>query len=180
MNHLRTSPNWLFKYRAVYLANAQKFHDVSRMDILLFACRGLHVFGVAVWCGGLMYERVIIIPESGMGKFERLRRFVPFVWMSAWTILITGTALMLFSPRFVFLQYQDAWSVILGLKQMTFLLMVFFAFGTSRMLSRLMELGSGDPDVSAPGDILANRALQIHRVNVALAITGILLGSMLR
>jgi putative copper export protein len=150
------------------------------MDILLFACRGLHVFGVAVWCGGLMYEGVVIIPESGMGKFDRLRRFVPFVWMSAWTILLSGTALMLFSPRFVFLQYEDAWSVILGLKQMAFLLMVFFAFGTSRMLSRLKQLGNGEPDASAPEQLLVHRALQFHRMNVALAITGILLGSMIR
>jgi uncharacterized membrane protein len=167
-------------YRTLYLANAEKFHDVSRMDILLFACRGLHVFGVVIWCGGLMYEGVVIIPERGVGKFERLRRFVPFVWMSAWTILITGTALMLFSPRFVFLHYDDAWSVILGLKQMTFLLMVFFAFGTSRMLSRLNQLGNGEPDASAPEQLLVHRALQFHRMNVALAITGILLGSMLR
>jgi hypothetical protein len=127
-----------------------------------------------------MYEGVVIIPESGMGKFDRLRRFVPFVWMSAWTILLSGTALMLFSPRFVFLQYEDAWSVILGLERMAFLLMVFFAFGTSRMLSRLKQLGNGEPDASAPEQLLVHRALQFHRMNVALAITGILLGSMIR
>jgi uncharacterized membrane protein len=149
------------------------------MDILLFACRGLHLFAVVVWGGGLMYEAVIIIPEGEPRMAERLQRFLPFVWMSAWTILITGTALMLFNPRFVFLRFNDAWSVILGLKQLVFFLMVFFAFGTSRMISRLGQAAEHDPDASAPERLPLQRAVQFHRINVALVITGILLGVLL-
>lgn len=46
---------------------------------------------------------------------------------------------MLFSPRFIFFEFKDTWSIVLGLKQVTFLVMMYFSFGYARMVTRLIE-----------------------------------------
>ena len=155
------------------------------MDFLLWSARSLHVFGVVVWLGGLLYQAVVIFPVARVEhtEFEPvtrqfLRRFVPFVWLCVWTILITGIGLMLFDPRFVFFQFQDRWSVALGLKQLTFAVMVVFSFGYARMISRLEGLMSA-ADARPLDDIIPyhQRVMQFGKINVGLGIAALLLAA---
>jgi uncharacterized membrane protein len=147
------------------------------MDFLLWAVRSVHIFAVVVWLGGLMYQGAVTLPvaksegvEVGAQTLHTLRRFMPFVWMCVWTVLVTGVGLMLFSPRFIFGEYRDSWSVLLGLKQLTFVLMAFFSFGYARMLRRCTE------NVSS-ADGYFQQMVQFGRITVALGISALLLAS---
>lgn len=153
------------------------------MDFLLWTARALHVFGVVVWFGGLMYQAVVTHPvarveQKELDDFTRhfIRRFLPFVWMCVWTVLITGVALMLFNPRFVFIHYGDRWSVLLGLKQLVFLVMMFFSFGYARMFSRVdhMLAESESKERVIP---FFNQMVMFGKINVALAILALLLAA---
>ena len=149
------------------------------MDFLLWAARSLHLFAVVVWLGGLLYQAAVTLPvarveqrELAESSLHLLRRFQPFVWMCVWTILVTGVALMLFNPRFVLFHYDDRWSVMLGLKQLTFLIMVFYSFGYARML-RMVDLS----ERAEERQMSYKRMLQFGKFNVALGIIAMLLAA---
>jgi len=156
------------------------------MDFILWSARSLHLFSVVVWFGGLMYQAAVTLPVAKAERAEFLplmlhqsRRFLPFVWMSVWTILVTGICLMLFSPRFVFLEYHDRWSMVLAGKQILFVLMMVFSFGYARMFTRVDEIissrttGEPSPDVSP----YYHRMNQFARINVVLALVTLLLAA---
>ena len=159
------------------------------MEFLLWAARSLHIFGVVVWLGGLTYQSAVTLTaakaegaEFSPQTIHTLRRFVPFVWMLVWTVLVTGLTLMLFSTRFVFFEFHDRWSVLLGLKQVTFLLMVLFSFGYARMFSRVDELmnsttGQNPREVAFP---FFQRMNQFGRIIIALGMIELMLASALR
>ena len=133
-----------------------------------------------------MYQAVVTFPvacvEGTMEwshRLDDLRRFVPFVWMSASTMLVTGTIMLLFSPRFIFLGYQDAWSVAMGLKELIFLMMVFFSFGYGRMLAYGLRVAPDAAGMSEERSRAFVRMQQFHRINTALAILAILLAASL-
>ena len=98
-----------------------------------------------------------------------IRRFQPFVWMCVWTVLVTGVALTLFNPRFVFFQFEDRWSVLLGFKQVVFASMVLFSIGHARMFSLIDELmGKGETaDHVAP---FFRQMVLFGKLNIGLAI----------
>lgn len=158
------------------------------MDFLLWAARCLHIFGVVVWLGGLTYQSAVTLAvakaegaEFSPHMIHALRRFLPFVWMLVWTVLVTGVTLTLFSTRFVFFEFQDKWSVLLGLKQITFLLMVFFSFGYARMFARVDELiNSTEEQSRADAFSFYKRMNQFGRITIALGILGLMLASGLR
>ncbi len=154
------------------------------MDFLLWVARSLHLFSVVVWLGGLMYQAVVTLPvaraeQNELDKYTLhiLRRFIPFVWMCVWTILITGICLMLFNPRFILFEYHDRWSIVLGLKQLMFFLLVFFSFGYARMFARLEESISSSTgnQVQADTSVYYQRLLQFGKINVGLGIAGVLI-----
>ncbi len=154
------------------------------MDFLLWTTVSLHLFSVVVWFGGLLYQAVVTFPVAKVEQKELdpfvlhlVKRFQPFVWMCVWTILITGVVLMLFNPRFVFFEYRDRWSVILGLKQLVFGLMVFFSFGYARMF-RVLETAArnGKSENIRP---YYNQMLLFGKINVGLAIIVLLLAAAL-
>lgn len=154
------------------------------MDFLLWTTLSLHVFSVVVWLGGLLYQAVVTFPVAKVEQKELdpfvlhlLERFQPFVWMCVWTILVTGVVLMLFNPRFVFFEYPDRWSVILGLKQLVFALMVFFGVGYARMF-RMIEAATGNKQAVSPRPFY-NQMLMFGKINVGLAIIALLLAAAL-
>ena len=157
------------------------------MDFLLWSARALHTFSMVVWFGGLMYQAVVIFPIAHADKSELserslhfVRRFLPFVWLTVWTMLVTGVVLMLFDPRFVFFRYQDKWSIILGLKQLMFLLLLVFSFGYARMYKRVEELGKEKEGGSNDNKgMYYQRMVQFARINVGLGIIAILLAAAL-
>lgn len=127
-----------------------------------------------------MYQAVTLrgvdarLPDATMRRC--IAQFRPFVWMSVWTILVTGVALMLFSPRFIFFQYQDTWSVLLGLKQLVFLVMAVFAFGTARMFARVDELLQQEKEDERVLPYY-RQMLRLGRVNVGLGLVAVLLAA---
>lgn len=157
------------------------------MDFLLWATGSVHLFCVVVWLGGLAYQAVVTLPVARATNSELagshrhlIRRFLPFVWMCVWSILITGVVLMLFNPRFVFFQYNDPWSVLLGMKQAVFLLMCFFSFGYARMFSRTDELlsrKSGGEEALRSAQPYYHSMLRYGKINLGLGIVALLVAS---
>ena len=143
----------------------------------------MHIFGVVVWLGGLMFQSAVALPitqfegqdaKAAMRKVSR--RFVDFTWMSIWTICITGVLMMLLSPRFMWFQYMNRWSVLLGLKQIVFVLMVFYAFGYARML-RDLETPSSNGGFDNTSELYRHRINQFRTISIALGILALLLGA---
>jgi len=154
------------------------------MDFLLWAVRSLHVFGIVVWFGGLMYQMVATLSvakaeglEFAVQTIHELRRFVPFIWMCLWTVLVTGLALMLFNPKYMFLEFKDTWSILLAAKQGVFLVLAFFSFGYVRMFVRIDEMIGTQAELTADVRMYFQRMVQFGKVNIALGIIGILLAS---
>ena len=153
------------------------------MDFLLWSCRVLHIFAVVVWLGGLMFQNAIIHPIAEVeGRVVRAtigrmnKRFLSFIWMSVWTIGITGVCMMLFNKQFVWFQYSDRWSILLGLKQLIFVLIVFYAYGYARMLHYLLSPSSnGGFDEKA--DIFSKRLHQFRTISIFLGIVALLLAA---
>ena len=142
----------------------------------------MHLFSVILWLGGLLYQAVILLPVLVTGPPEKaqivlnqLKAFLPFSWMGLITVLVTGVALMLFNPRFVFLSYDDWWLQALGIKQVAFLAMALFSFGYSRMLS--CAIGLGETSASSEGAGFRDRLQQLNRANIFLGIGAVLLSA---
>ncbi len=141
----------------------------------------MHVFGVIVWLGGLMFQNAVAQPivqfeaEEARAAMRKVnRRFIGFVWMSAWTIFVTGTILMLLSPRFVWFQYHDQWSVLLVCKQIIFFLMVIYAFGYARMLAAL-ERSASNASINKDMEVHRERLHQFRKMSIFLGIVAMLL-----
>ena len=104
------------------------------------------------------------------------RRFIGFIWMSVWTMMITGAIMMLLDPRFVWFQYNNKWSVLLGVKQIVFLLMVFYAFGYARMLSYL-DTPTSNGGFDEKAELYRHRVNQFRGISIFLGIVGLLLAA---
>lgn len=79
------------------------------MEFMLWAALSLHIFSVVVWLGSLCFLSAILYPvlevekQSGSDLAEHIhRRLMPFLWLSLWTMGITGTALYIFIPDFLY------------------------------------------------------------------------------
>ncbi len=146
----------------------------------------MHVFGVVVWLGGLMYQSAISIPIAQMeGEISAAitrkmnTRFIGFIWMSVWTILITGILMMLLDQHFQWFHYDNTWSILLGLKQIVFVLMVFYAFGYARMLAYLnVPVSNGGFDEKA--GLYRQRLNQFRKISILLGIIALLLAAGMR
>jgi uncharacterized membrane protein len=156
------------------------------VDFQIWAVRSLHLFAVVAWIGGLLFQSVVTHPvltaensEFASTARNLVRRFLPILWMCVWTAVVTGAGLMLFDPRFVWFDYGSRWSVLLGLKQLVFLLMVFFTIGYVRMFRRAEEsMSTGAPRQNQNEPRLYHeRMVQFNRINVGLSIAALLLAS---
>ena len=146
----------------------------------------MHVFGVVVWLGGLMFQSAVAAPimqaEGGEARAAMKKvnkRFVGFIWMSVWTILITGVLMMLLDSRFVWFQYKDRWSMLLGAKQIVFVLMVLYAFGYARMLSYL-DSPSSNGGFDEKAELYRHRVNQYRTINIFLGIVALLISAGLK
>jgi len=143
----------------------------------------MHIFGIVVWLGGLMFQSAVVAPivqfESEFAKAvirKVNKRFVAFVWMSVWTIFVTGVLLMLLNPRFVWFQFHDRWSVLLAWKQVVFVLMIFYAFGYARML-KYLEIPSSNGGFNEKAELYRHRVDQFRKISIFLGIAALLLAA---
>jgi len=152
------------------------------MDFMLWAVRASHLFAVIVWLGILLYNGAVVLPIWLSGdpvqkevSLTILRKSAPLLWTGLTTVLVTGLCLMLFSTRFVFLSYHDWWSVALGLKQVSFLLMAFVTVGLIRLTGRFHHLiASGEIEAEEP---LKGRVARFNRLGVLFGIVALMLAA---
>lgn len=153
---------------------------------MIWVARSLHLFSVIVWLGGLMFQAAVTFPVARVEDRELdplslhiARRFQPFVWMRAWTLLVTGGALVLFDSRYQFFRYDTRWAVMLGIKQLLFLIMMFFAFGYVRMLTRVRDMITRNepPETMIP---YHKQMVLFARINVGLGLVAILIAAGMR
>ena len=130
-----------------------------------------------------MFQSAVAMPiiqfegEQAQAAMKKInKRFVGFVWMSVWTILVTGTILMMLNPHFLWFQYHDRWSVLLGLKQLIFVLMTIYAFGYARMLTYL-ESPSSNGGFDDRTEMYRHRIQQFRKISIFLGITALLLAA---
>ena len=154
------------------------------MDFLLWACRSLHIFSTVVWLGGLFYQGVVLGPVLlGEGKefrdLDRILhgRFLPFIWSSIWSILMTGMIMMLLDPRFVWFEFESTWSKFLLGKQLSFALMVGLTVSSSRAWKKIFALDThgNSAENSSNVDDSKKRFVRLSRRNIMLAILTLLL-----
>lgn len=146
----------------------------------------MHIVGVVIWLGGLMFQSAVAQPivqfESSdvRAAMRRInKRFIGFIWMSIWTMLVTGVIMMLLNPRFIWFQYADRWSIMLGFKQLIFLLMMFYAVGYARMLQYL-DAPSSNGGFDQKVELYRHRVEQFRKVSIVLGITALLLSAGMR
>ena len=130
-----------------------------------------------------MFQSAIMIPvfhsEETPAKsiFRRVnKRFVSFMWMSIWTILITGLIMMFQKGYFFGFQSNDRWSILLGFKQLIFVLMVFYAFGYARML-KYLEAPSSNGGFDEKAELYRHRVDQFRTLNILFGIISLLLAA---
>ncbi len=145
----------------------------------------MHIISIVIWLGGLMFQSAVLQPvlsaDSGFSSSlnkKVSRRFIGFIWMSVWTMLVTGVIMMLLSPRFIWFQYQDRWSAILGIKQLLFILMVFYSIGYARML-KYLDSPSSNGGFNEKAELYRHRVDQFRRINIVLGILAMFLGAAL-
>jgi len=145
--------------------------EEGKLEFVSWASRVMHVVGSMVWIGGLVFQNVVSMPvlqyEKEEGSASNMKvgaRFVGFVWICAWTLAVTGFILMLLDPRFLWFEYGTQWSVFLGIKQLIFVLLVFYAFGIARLLGRLDE---ADEET---GILIMHRLRQFRMISILLGL----------
>ena len=144
------------------------------MDFVLWACRVMHVVSTVVWVGGLIFLNAVLDPVLEHEKETRspaalavYKRFFGLVWMSLWTLLVTGGLLMLLSPQFQWFDYSTPWRKLLAVKQLSFLLMAFFSWQAKKVFEQ-MELSLERGDDSFDGWRAGYRKLARRTIAVAL------------
>lgn len=136
----------------------------------------MHVVGSMVWIGGLVFQNVVSMPvlryegeEQSASTMKVGGRFAGFTWTCAWTIGVTGVILMLLDPRFLWFDYGTRWSLFLGIKQLLFVLLVFYAFGIARLLRRLE---GADRETGA---LILHRLSQFRTLSILFGLTAAVL-----
>ncbi len=143
----------------------------------------MHMFGVVVWLGGLMFQGAVAMPVVrsehefvAVVMRKMSRRFVGYVWMSVWTILITGLLMMLLHPGFEWFKFNDRWSILLAWKEVIFVIMIFYAFGYARML-KYLDSPSSNGGYSEQAQLYKHRVDQFRTINIALGLVSLLLSA---
>lgn len=123
------------------------------MDFVLWACRVIHIVSVVAWVGGLIFLNAVVKPIVEYDKatrsalhFKFQKQFLPFIWSSLWPLLVTGALLMLLSPRFIWFDYSTWWSKLLLVKQICFVLLLFFSWQIGKVLPQMEKALAGESD----------------------------------
>ena len=143
----------------------------------------MHIFGSIVWLGGLMFQSAVLNPivqfenEHANAATRKVnKRFIGFIWMSIWTIFITGILMMMLNPHFVWFHLNDRWSWFAAWKQVIFALMIVYAFGYARML-KYLDSPSSNGGFNEKAELYRHRVAQFRRISIILGIIALLLGA---
>jgi len=148
------------------------------MDFVVWACRVMHVVSAVVWIGGLIFLNAVLNPVlqhqgliTSQVSVAVSKRFLPFLWSSLWSLVVTGLLLMLLSPRFIWFDLSTEWSQLLAVKQLLFLLLAGVSWQAAKVVAKL-ELAVAEGGEEAEG---WNLALQkLVRRSIVLGLLSIL------
>lgn len=120
------------------------------MDFVLWISRVIHVGASIVLVGGLVFLVMVLNPSaerehqtrSSMAMMMQKRHFGFWV-ICLLTMLASGAVLISFSPQFAWFDYSTPWRKLLGIKQLSFLLMTLYSWQAKRMLG-LMERSAAE------------------------------------
>jgi uncharacterized membrane protein len=143
----------------------------------------MHVFSAVVWLGGLMFQSAVAAPiVNGESEYAKAamkkvnKRFIGFIWMSVWTMAVSGVIMMLLNPNFLWFRFDSRWSMLLGLKQLSFVLMIVYAFGYARMQDYLGS-PSSNGGFNEMAELYRHRIEQFRKISIMLGIAALLLAA---
>ncbi len=155
------------------------------MDFLYWAALSLHLFAVVIWLGGICFQSAILFPVLKVEESERSqlaehlhRRFLPFVWLSLWTIGITGLTLMLLATPYIMGEGETGISIRLIGKILIFSAIVFASMRSRNAYMQFKYL------IRNPGTSIGesrknqDRIERSTRINVLLGIIALLLSAL--
>ena len=152
------------------------------MEFVLWACKSCHLFGIILLLGSYLFQSGILYPvakvegeEQGKLILHFEKRFVPFIWLSLWTILLTGILLALLNPKFEWFQFSTTWQILLALKELVFIFIFFFSVGYIRMYRLLEKVVNASEKEDFAVDVLLEKMKKFRTLNVYLSIVAILL-----
>jgi len=153
------------------------------VDIVYLFCRSLHILAAVIWLGGMLFQAVILVPvfkderENSKATLRKInRRFSAFAWLCILTMASTGIVLMLRNPNFAPFRYRDAWSIILGFKQLIFILMVLYAYGYTQML-KYLDSPSSNGGFNERAEIFRHRVDQFQLISILLGTLAVILAA---
>lgn len=153
--------------------------SISGITYIYWAALYLHLFGAVAWLGGILFLTGVTRPifeyfkETSFDVSTRIKvRFLGFTWMLIWTMFITGLVVLLWSTRFLFLDFSNLWSILIHLKLVFFIILTLLTFGlrsSYRELESARSERTEDEDLS-PRDIVLWRIRMIEQIEVWCAI----------
>lgn len=121
------------------------------MDFVLWIFRVLHVGSAVAGVGGVAFLVVILNPSaehedqtcSAMAMTMQKKYFGYWVmWLLV--MLASGLVLTYFSPQFAWFDYSTPWRKLLGVKQLSFLLVALYTWQAKRLLGLLERSARAD------------------------------------
>ena len=109
------------------------------------------------------------------------RRFLGFVWMSVWTMAITGVLLMLSSQKFLFGRFEDSWDYLFLTKQALYLMMIMAAISSTGIVKKMAAILETAPRAHVENllTIEHQRMLLRNRLSIVLGLVVLLISARL-
>ena len=154
------------------------------LNFLLWVSRAVHVFGLLLWVGGLLYQEAVFLQTNDRAKNEVFSGFLTSgVRLSTLVgiacVGLTGIILMTSSPRFTGFQINDNWSLFLALKEIIFVGMLLLSLSYASMVRYLAKPASnGGYDQRAQS--YRHRIHLFRRLCIVLGFAAVLLSSGMR
>ncbi|MBS4029447.1 MAG: hypothetical protein KGZ58_12525 [Ignavibacteriales bacterium] len=157
------------------------------MEFVLWASKSCHLFGIILLCGSYLFQSGILYPVAKVEGEEKSKlvlhlekRFIPFIWLSLWMILLTGILLALLSPKFEWFLFSTTWQILLAFKELTFVFIFFFSIGYIRMFRLLEKVIAANERDDFAVDVLFEKMKKFRTLNVYLSIIAMLLAAGMR
>ena len=175
--HLNTSLRGLLHCTiSALVANAA---SIGGITFVYWAALFVHLFAAIGWLGGILFLTGVARPifeydrEGSFVISQRLKvRFLGFSWMLAWTSLVSGVIITLWSTRFVFLDFSTTWRALVHAKLFCFIVLFLTTLGlraSYRELEQARATTESGEDLS-PREIALWRVRMLEQIEVWLAI----------
>ncbi|MEI8134473.1 MAG: hypothetical protein WCH46_05260 [bacterium] len=112
--------------------------SISGITYIYWASLFMHLFSAVAWLGGILFLTGVSRPifeyygEDAIAISHRIKvRFLGFTWMLLWTVFVTGIIILLWSPKFIFLDFGTLWRLLAHLK-----IVLFFCLASVSLLLR--------------------------------------------